>query len=96
MPVVGDLDADHAVGLVAVQSDRDGVGIGVEAVPHELYDRLDRIILVGEPLDEVVAGLQGNTSHGAAYRLPLVRLCVWQSIVRLARLVDPPFDQAVT
>ena len=30
------------------------------------------------------------------YLLPLARLCVWQSMVRLARLVDPPFDQAVT
>ncbi len=33
---------------------------------------------------------------GGVYRLPLERLCMTQSISQLVRLVEPPFDQAVT
>ncbi len=43
--------------------DDDVVGVGVEAVPYELDDRPDRVLLVCEPLDEVIAGFKLNTSH---------------------------------
>ncbi len=42
------------------------------------------------------AGKGEGGSPRLDHLLPLARLCVWQSIVRLARSVAPPFDQAVT
>ncbi len=64
MTVVHDFGTDHAAGIVAVKRDHDLMSIGVQAVPHELDDRLDRIVLVREPLDEVVASLKLYARHG--------------------------------
>lgn len=45
-PTTSGQHGERAVGVVSVELDHDIVRVGVEAIPDELDDRLDRVVLV--------------------------------------------------
>jgi hypothetical protein len=61
--VIYDLDAHDAAGLISLQRHGDVVRIGIQSVPHEFDDRPQRIILMCESLDVIIAGLKLDAGH---------------------------------
>ena len=65
MAVVDDADGSDAVpvGVVALQHDADGDGLGVDGVPHQLDQGPHRVAFVGQALDVVLASLELQIIH---------------------------------
>nr|WP_234816505.1 hypothetical protein [Mycolicibacterium agri] len=61
--VVDDTNDRDRLTHVAFQHNRDGVGLGVDAVPDQLDDSAHRIALMGESRDEIIACLEYELGH---------------------------------